>query len=207
MAFEDNVKAQVVDIRNDYPNPEDNFFIDTNVWFWFTSSYLSLGGGYQLRDYPNYISKILGKKSKIYRCELILAELSHVVEKSLHEIYEYKTGLNIPLKQYRYNCPGERENFIDEIKMSWDSIAEISETFEVTISNSTSKSVLDGFNNYFLDGYDLIYLTEIREYLENPLILTDDRDFATFHGITVFTANKTVISAAKEKGLLISRRN
>lgn len=208
MAFEDHVLSSVVDIRKDNPKCSDSLFVDTNIWYFYASSYSSLADTYQKRIYPSYIKKMYNVKSNILRCELNLVELSNVLEKELYKIFLEKNDLiydDLSLKDFRYNYPDERDNFVDELCMSWDSIKDISKSFDVLIDESVSKSIIKETLNSYLDGYDLIYLDSIRKKDQKPSILTDDRDFSTVPDITVFTANNKVIDAAKKKNLLVTR--
>lgn len=208
MAFEDHVLSSVVDIRKDNPKCSDSLFVDTNIWYFYASSHSSLPDTYQKRIYPRYISNMYKVKSNILRCELNLVELSNVLEKELYNIFLTENALTsdiVSLKDFRYNYPDERNNFVAELCMSWDSIKDISKSFDVLIDESVSKSIIKETLNSYLDGYDLVYLDLIRKNNQKPNILTDDRDFATVPGITVFTANSKVIDAAKKKNLLITR--
>lgn len=208
MAFEDHVSSSVVDIRKDNPKSSDSLFVDTNVWYFYASSHSSLSPPYQKRIYPSYINKMSNVKSNILRCELNLVELSHVLEKELYNIFLAENTLTpdeVPLKDFRHNYPDERDNFVDELCMSWDSIKDISKSCDVLIDESVSKAIIKETLNSYLDGYDLIYLDLLRKTDRTLSILTDDRDFATVPDITVFTANNKVIDAAKKKNLLITR--
>lgn len=208
MAFEDHIKASVVDVRTDVPKRTDAFFVDTNVWYNYTTTYTTLPDSYQKRYYPAYLSKMLHANSGIFRSELVLAELSSVIEKSLYRIFIDTNGFepeNVSLKNFRYDFPEERDNFIDELSMTWDSVRDVSESFDSIIDSSVSEFILKGFYNSYLDGYDLLFLNLIQKKMDKPYILTDDRDFATVPEITVFTANNTIINAADSKGLLVVR--
>lgn len=36
MSVNYTIRADVVDIRQDHPKPDDVFLVDTNVWYWLT---------------------------------------------------------------------------------------------------------------------------------------------------------------------------
>ncbi len=208
MAFEDHISAFVVNIRKDVPKSTDTFFVDTNVWYNYATSFTSLSNSYQSKYYPAYLSKMHNAKSKIFRSELILVELSNVIEKSLYKIFLEENSLspdNLSLKEFRYDYPEERGNFIDDLCLSWDSVRDISESFDSVIDESVSKFIIKEVFNSYLDGYDLLYLDLIEKNMDKSCILTDDKDFATVPGITVFTANNKIIDAAKKKGLFVVR--
>jgi hypothetical protein len=69
----------------------------------------------------------------------------------------------------------------------------------VDIRSDTPKSY-----DTFLVDYDLFILETLKkEGITN--IITDDGDFATVSGITVFTANRNLINTAQLQGKLVVR--
>lgn len=204
-----DVKSDVIDIRKDIPKSSDVFFVDTNVWYWQTYSKASSHKpSYQVRDYPIYIKKILNVHSKLYRCDLILAEISHIIEKSEFEIFCDQNSLpttSANKKIFRHNYSIERSNVILEVETAWDSIQKMSETFDIVINDAISKEFMKKFQTLLVDGYDLHYLIGILQLFKKPSILTDDGDFSSIPNITLFTANDSVISAANRQGKLLTR--
>ena len=122
MTVQYNVKADVLDITQDNPRKEDIFFVDTNVWFWFSytkaSTVNSSRSRYQVKDYPSYINKTLQNKSQLFCCGLSLMELIHNIERAEREI-DIKRRLISPQtrpKEYRHNYPKQRQNVVQEIQ-------------------------------------------------------------------------------------------
>jgi len=72
------------------------------------------------------------------------------------------------------------------------------------MNENASSDAVNRFVREKVDGYD-VYL--LQSMLASGLvqIITDDGDFATVAGVRVFTANRSVIKAAKEQGKLIVR--
>lgn len=214
MAINYNIQAEVVDIRSDTPKDDDLFFVDTNAWYWQTYSRVSSIHNphpplnYQIKHYPNYIKKIICSKAKILRCDLILAEIAHIIEKTEYDIYCNENHKTIKQKEFRHNFPKQREQVADEIEMVWETIRDLSEPLKTNIGDVTSEFIVREIRRSCLDSYDLIYLHNLLQNSENPKdvkVVTDDGDFTTFPRIMVFTANKNVILAAKNNGKLISR--
>lgn len=54
-----NFQASVIDIKNDIPQKQDIFIVDTNVWFWETYNDAAFSirsrDRYKLIDYSNYL--------------------------------------------------------------------------------------------------------------------------------------------------------
>ena len=201
------VHASIVDIEKDSPRIEDSVLVDTNVWLWMCYGRASLSldvGLHQLTTYPSYLKKMLAIGAKLYRSSLSFAELSHLVEKVEHECYVRKSGNNITLKEYRHNVLSERGNVVSEVTSAWGQVKEIATILELTLNEATTNQAVTRFKNQLLDGYDL-YLLESLSAANKVQLLSHDGDFCTVPGITLFTANQTVISAAKIQGKLVSR--
>jgi predicted nucleic acid-binding protein len=204
MAVNYTIQADVVDIGADTPIATDAFLVDTNVWFWMT--YPTAGQSaipYQLTSYPSYVNSALGNGVKICRTGLSLAELSHRIEKTEHDIYRSYVNA-IELKEYRHNIPAERSRIVSEVEAAWGQVKSLAEPLAVTVDDPTTDAALARFQTEKVDGYDLFILETMKS---NGVlqVITDDGDFATVAGIEVFTANRNVISSARAQGKLLTR--
>lgn len=201
-----DIEADVVDIRSDSPFQNDEFFVDTNVWFWFAYSCASIvSPTRQIQTYPLYIKKILTKKAKIHRCELILSELAHIIESTEYDLFCERRGEDVNKKEFRHNHSLERESVVDEIENAWEMICNSSESFDLLVNEKKGDVIIKELRKYPLDCYDIIYLSEINKTMNKSQVITDDGDFVTVPDITVFTSNTTVIKAASDAGKLIKR--
>jgi predicted nucleic acid-binding protein len=204
MAVKLDIKADIINTRFDKPKHSDVFFVDTNIWYWITYSNASHTAKYsQVNDYMTYLGKLRSVSSKLVRCNLTLAELAHIIEDTEFKIFCHMRGLNpekYPKKEFRHNFQKEREKVVKEIESSWIQVEQFSIDSPILIDDAATTAFLTDIKTHKLDGYDLFYLDTIRK---NGLqILTDDRDFATVPGITVFTANQSVIDEARTCGKL-----
>lgn len=197
------IQADVVDITADTPKAGDVFLVDTNVWYWMTYPHATAFIPNQLSDYPTYLNNALGAGSKVYHSGLTLAELAHIIEKTEREIYE-QTVASIKPKEYRHNLSGQRTRVVTEIQAAWGQVTSLAEPLTVTINAPTANAALNRLQTAKVDGYDLFILESMKNH-GVVQVITDDGDFATVHGIQVFTANRNVIMAAKVQGRLISR--
>lgn len=139
------------------------------------------------------------------RCELIFSEIAHVIEMSEYDIFCEGFEEKPSLKEFRHNFSDERKIVIEEIEIAWETVCNSSESFAITMDEQSSKHTFEDLKKYCLDCYDIVYLREIKKTMDVPQIITDDGDFATVSGITVFTANNTIIRAAKDAEKLIVR--
>jgi len=202
-----DIKADIVDIRFDKPKHTDTFFVDTNVWYWLTYSQASVTAkSSQVRSYPNYFKKIRSVSSRLFCCNLSLAELAHIIEDTEYEIFcdaHKKNPANYSKKEFRHNCAAERHDVTQEIESAWMQVRQFSASIPLTIDDAAVTTFITDLKANKLDGYDLFYLDVLRK--NKFQILTDDGDFATVPGISVFTANLAVIDAARGCGKLMMR--
>ncbi len=205
MAINLKVNANVVDISSDTPKSEDVFLVDTNVWYWMTYSRASTAGAkvYQVRSYPSYTNSALVANATIYQTGVSIAELSHIIEKSEREIFN-KANPQVSTKEYRHNFPAERASVCLEIESACMQVLALGESMNVSVNSGMVKSALAHLATCSVDGYDL-FLLEAMAASGVTQVITDDGDFATVPGITVFTANRTIVNAARAQGKLIVR--
>lgn len=209
MAINYTIQADVVDIRQDTPKPDDAFLVDTNVWYWLTYTRASQGDkpprSYQIKEYPSYINKARLVKNQIYRCGLSFAELAHLIEKTELEIFAKASGFDKnKKKEFRHNYPKERTNVVSEIQAAWGSVETMSQTVDIQINKLTTDAALSRLSTQILDGYDLFILESIMK-AGIVKVITDDGDFATVPDILVFTSNPSAIQAARTQGKLVKR--
>lgn len=209
MAITYNIEAEVIDISRDEPQPDDAFLVDTNVWFWMHYQRASRSDQaprpYQSGSYPRYVGKVLRARAQLYRCDLSLSELAHLIEKTEWQIYcSTHPDLRLNAKEYRHNLPEERAGVVDEIADVWSLVRRMAQPLDVTVGETLSDAAMARMMVQPIAGYD-VFLIEAAINSQILQILTDDGDFASVPGIRVFTANKNVIEAADREGKLIVR--
>ena len=208
MAINYDVKAQIVDIKVDIPRAEDIFLVDTNVWYWHTYTNASVRASpYQIDNYPDYLLKAISANSILTYTGLSLSEISDLIEQTERNLFIEFCSLDPKIfkpKEYRHNYPIEREKVIQEIETAWSQVTSIATPLDVIVDEAISNLALSRLQSQALDGYDLFMLEAMKKEGITQII-TDDGDFVTVPGITVFTANDNVIRAAKNKKKLIDR--
>jgi hypothetical protein len=202
------VRGQVIDIRADNPKDTDRFLVDTNAWYWLfyprVSQAPSSPLSHQLADYPSYIKKALGNKATLHCYALTFAELAHNIEKAEREIYENQAAKKIRPKEFRHDYVNQRRKIIGLITDTWADVMSVSNLLDMELSTTFMQSALSLYPAVGLDGYDL-FMAEAAFKTGVVQIITDDADFATVSGLTVFTSNQKVIQAASSANKLISR--
>lgn len=198
------VRAQVVDIGADTPKDSDVFLVDTNAWYWLFYPRASVSLSPAQANYPNYLKTAIGAKSALHCYGLTFAELAHNIEKAEREIYAGRAGKDIGTKEFRHNYQNERRKIVTLISDTWSDVLSASTMLDLDMDNDFMRSALTLFPSVGLDGYDL-FMAEAALKAGVTQIVTDDGDYATVPGLTIFTANQRVIHAAAAAGKLVTR--
>lgn len=200
------VLADVVDIKVDLPKRSDMFVADTNVWLVLNYAPLSLVNPHSYRtvEYPAYVKKIRGAGARMAHSSLTLAEMAHVIEGKEYEVWRAIPGNEgLKLKHFRRD-EAERQRVFDEVEGAWAATKAASTCVDCLLDAQTADATLERLRLFPLDGYDAMMLAAIRGK-GLSMVLTDDFDFITVSGLTVFTANPESIRLAQMQGRLIHR--
>ena len=157
---------------------------------------------YQVTEYPNYISRALHKKATFYKCCLSFSELAHTIESCE---YQYQTAMGNPfggMKAFR-NDPTSRGKVLGEIAAAHSVIGSMAKKISLNVVDKAVEFAHDDIKAYPLDVYNAFNLQAMKK--QNLFrIITDDSDYASVPGIEIHTANRTLISDAKQQGKLIT---
>lgn len=206
MAVNFSVRSQVIDLRNDHPQRNDVYLIDTNAWIWMSYTRSSLiKESYQLEDYPTYIDKIIEAGAKIYRTSINLIEISSVIEKTEFNIFKINNNLSekFSLKEFRHNT--DTKGVTLEIESAWEQICAVSSHLDINLDLVSSGKLMELIKTETVDGYDRALLLAVMEK-QNIRIISDDSDFSTVPWITLHTANPTVVTKALRRQKLLPSR-
>lgn len=198
--------GQIFDIKTTMPERSDRYFIDTNVWYWFTycgSNQFAEENTrhYQLTEYPKFIEKILNAGAKIITCPLVYTELANLIERNEYEEYlsnNQLTSDQISRKKFR-EMEGFREKVLSEIKTAWSTICEIApDCLALNLDLETANATHTFMSQSLLDPYDAIFVHFINSHGIDMLI-SDDGDMMTTNIDQIFTANNRFITPKKLK--------
>lgn len=187
----------IYSVQKTKPVHQDRYFIDTNVWFWFTycaSKEISTEHSpkrYQLEKYPEFIEKALDAGAKIYHCPLVYTELANIIEKTEFDIYcENNPDMTMTRKKFR-RLESERKRVIAEIDLAWRTINGLSTCLDINLRKDRIASIHALLGRTSLDSYDALYLCLMeQEGIEK--IITDDSDFVTSTVAHIYTANNQI---------------
>lgn len=185
----------------------DRFFVDTNVWYWTSYMRAGLRGipprHYQLREYPRYVRLVVRAQAILQHTGLSLGELAHAIEATEFDVFS-RTNPGLYRKQFRHGYPAERTKVVAEIDAAWQLIEGMSSMIETAVDSALVQHAISRLHRELLDGYDALVVERLAQAGVNQVI-TDDADFATVSGLTVFTANVTMLNAAHAQGQLAIR--
>lgn len=201
------IRASVVDITTDTPKSTDKLLVDTNIWLWLYYPALTLTNGGAMKQqaiiYPKYFSDGQAQKTTFYSTGLVYAELAHIIERTQRTIYE-KLSNQLDPKVYRHDYFRERLKITKLISEAWQDITAYSQLLDINLNNLFMQNSTSLFTRVGVDGYD-VFTAQLAKQSNVTGILTDDGDFATVPGLTIFTANKNVINLAAQAKKLITR--
>jgi predicted nucleic acid-binding protein len=210
------VKAQVVDIQDRRNAPPQRVALDANVlYFVFYPSFgqlKSVGArvphGYQTGEYQKWFGRVKSAKGEFFVSDVTLWELIQLVETAELETL-FRTDPHAPpdaefsRKDARYSYSGQlvtvRQTAIDVAQQILKN-ASLLPAFANQLDGL--QRATQTWRSSFADACDAVLVANAK-YASIPHILTDDADLATIDGMTVYTANKRLIEAARTAGKLI----
>lgn len=208
MTAADSVRSDVVDISTDAPRRGEHFYVDTCVWLWFAYPPLSLSNREktQMRPYLRYLDGARRVGACLRSSAINLTELASVVERKeylCHAAIEMLDTNSYKLKDFRHDAK-HRERVAGVIESAWATIVTAATLMPMRADITELCSLAAGFHRHSADGDDALAAAGIRE-AGITQVITDDADFLTLEGLTVFTANRAAIGRAQAGGRLIQR--
>lgn len=190
--------AEIKDIRfintSEIPHNE-NIVIDTNILLLKFYSRLShtanRSNSYQFIYYPDFFDSLLENGNKFYTTYLNLSEFCSVVEKIERNIYNAPLPRNskIDLKEFR-NLEHERHVYLTNLKRALKLIKkDVHEIYEITQDLNVIDSFTQALPETHCDIADFTVIEHMKSF-DITTFLSDDKDFETVDGITLYTTYK-----------------
>jgi hypothetical protein len=201
------IRADVVDARTVAASKGQAFLIDTNVWFWMCYEAAPDAPGvsksWQSRAYPAILDRVVKSGGRLVWSPFSWSELCHIIERTEWEIAKACGATQTKtVKQFRHESMQERERVVGTIQETWAQVTSLAAPMSnISLNAGTVETANAELSSVMLDGYDLFMAQQLRAS-ELAGIITDDTDFVTFPGITVFTANSRIVSEARAQGRL-----
>jgi predicted nucleic acid-binding protein len=185
--------SKPINISTSRPIHTDKYFVDTNVWFWFTYcasreiNTTNKPRRYQLEKYPEFIEKALDAGAKLFHCPLAFSELANVIERTEYDIFKTCESGNVLTRKRFRSMQDEREKVISEIKMAWTTVNSLSTCLDISLDKDIVTSALTCLESAPLDAYDALYL-QVMSSAGITKLITDDQDFIKSGVESVYTA-------------------
>jgi hypothetical protein len=208
-------RAKVIDIgkARNRPQVDDIFLLDTNILYWYTYPNaipnLNQKRQQQIQIYLDYVNDAITVGASLRYSAIAFAELVHRIEQDEYSAWALSNGIPVSdrskLKYFRHGLPQERANVVAQVNAAWGVVNNIAVLEAASLDNAYLSQSLQQFQASELDGYDVFMVESAIAISGITGIITDDADYATASGSTVFTINKKAIAAAKQAGNLQTR--
>ena len=186
---------KIVDLRTYASiNNTRNFFLDTNVLYWYTYPRFLESG--QLTTtaqiYYNFIDSLTAAGNPLITSVYNLTELLNVIEKNEFDIYcHLHPDLPITRKDFR-KMSSERREVGKIMQTAMNNVKELCTVVDFNFSQTAVNSFANTFTNHRCDVFDYAILNNcINSQFLN--IISDDSDFSTMEKITLYTANEKIL--------------
>ena len=190
----------VIDIRADKPRVGDKFFVDTNVWRYFTYAKFTTSHSLKQKQlaqiYSKYINDCLKAGASLFWSPLSYSELSSVIEKTEFDLYKAMNPGNasLSIKDFRLGNI-ERTGVVFEMQIAWNQITSLALPLSTSTDSESLAKAVELFEKFPLDGYDIFYIQAMMAARVSSVI-THDIDFVHVSGLNVFTANEKALTSA-----------
>lgn len=186
--------AQVLDLSSNAAIRNEQYFVDTNVWYWMTYAaskdmdLLNKPTEIQARCYPQYIERAISDGAILCHCPLTFSELANIIENAELQIYREMTGnQHFEKKQFR-RIDAEREKVLNEIQIAWVSVNSMSTCLGINLNSNFVENAEALMCDHLLDPFDAYYVQLMRDN-QIDYMVTDDHDFCTVNNQIIVTSN------------------
>lgn len=201
--------AKVIDIRDlniDKISKNMVFAVDTNIFIWMyyqdiiqhaeqiDEENVKEGNKdntpYQLLIYPSFIKNLYKNKNRLCTTVINLNEFCNVIERKQFDLYRESThNWNLKFKSFRKIVP-ERELYQRRVKQCFRKLRKhYTDIFSIKQTINRTYDFINEIPNMKCDIADFTVI----EYLKSIGItnfISDDKDFETVDGITLYTTYK-----------------
>jgi predicted nucleic acid-binding protein len=178
-------------------NNKQEFCLDTNVLYWYTYPRYNLdessGRLKEVQYYYDFVDQLVAAGNPLITTRYNISELINIIEKHEYNIF-CKSDSSIPYtkKDFRRNL--EKRRALQKIlKTTLNNVAATCQVIDFSFTEETLAACVDTLDNHRCDVFDFMILDHYKK--TNHLnIISDDSDFASVSGITLFTANEISLS-------------
>ena len=186
---------KIVDLRTYASiNNTRNFFLDTNVLYWYTYPRFLEPGQLTItaQIYYNFIDSLTAAGNPLITSVYNLTELLNVIEKNEFDIYcHLHPDLPITRKDFR-KMSSERREVGKIMQTALNNVKELCTVVDFNFSQTAVYRFANTFTNHRCDVFDYAILNNCinSQFL---YIISDDSDFSSMENITLYTANDKIL--------------
>lgn len=187
-------KANVLDVRDFLPAPNDRLLVDSNVWFFVGRSNTNEHDR-KAEIYRSFVERCLKGSAKLFWSSLTIPEIWNAAEKMSKDIAAESglIGKEASAKDFRYSefhDPAQIAAEVEEILEFMSNSAQHAPDFPIV--EALAGRIISETKSAKTAGYDSIFSLMFRDGGYTAFV-TDDRDFASVPGLTMATANRLAL--------------
>lgn len=180
-------------------NNKKEFFLDTNVLYWYVYPRYGITKKsiqYQAQPYYDFVDKLVADGNPILTSVYNISELLNVIEKNEFDIFStLNPEAHYNLKDYRKD-KNERKKLKKILETTMNNVANTCSVLDFNFTYGSLTKFAKTLIEHRCDPFDFIILENCIKTAHSNII-TDDNDFSTIDGITLFTANETILALSK----------
>ena len=189
----------VKDITTDTPvNNKKKYFLDTNVLFWCCYPRIGLVSpkdASRYTPYINYVSKIKKNLNPIYTSSLNISEMINLIERKEFELFQSLPG-SMGYNKKDYRAEEAKRLFIQSnTQTALINATDLCQIIDCPVNYDKIDEFVKDLTSHRCDVFDYLFLNVCKEQ-EITDIVTDDGDFLTVPGITLYTSNQTSLNCS-----------
>lgn len=199
-------KNKVIDISSYKPNRNEWIFVDTNILLLtYYAKYDKCSCTKLLKNkdkYDTFLKITRNRGARLLTTRLNVTEFLHrILVNEIWDLFRIKIDDKGKLALLRNSNDSRKETIKDSIN---DYLTAIEGSFEI-VDSLVNKAAADKcvVNSENLVGTSDTLIVKAMHDSNHQRILTDDQDYVCIQGVTVLTANNTIIDNADEEKRLI----
>ncbi len=178
-------------------NNRKEFFLDTNVLYWYVYPRCGIQTDSRIRlqatPYYDFVDGLVAAGNPLFTSIYNITELLHVIEKREYDLYQtMHPEAKWSIKDLR-RLPDQRAQLKMNLSTAMANVKNICKISDFNFTYDILFQFISDLENHHCDTFDYAILKNcIAEHRLN--IISDDSDFTTMHQISLYTANATVIN-------------
>lgn len=168
------------------------YFVDTNALYWYTYPRYNLGRcNHDAQIYFDFLDNLVSAGNPLYTSIYNVTELLNIIEKKEHEIYQ-TIHPEYSKKDLR-KMKAQRESLKQQMLVTLNNVSASFKVINFQFSMEKISDFICNLSSHRCDIFDYLVLDNCLKE-GNLNIITDDNDFSSISGITLYTANESILN-------------